>query len=67
MVDPKTKRRINLEDLEEKNLHKVCYDSVFIKNFIKEEMEEILKSEKGKHWLTRQPDHSVLLRIPSIH
>jgi len=48
LVDPKTRRRLHLDQLDERSLNKVCFDAVFIKNFIKEELEEILKAEKGK-------------------
>lgn len=47
LVDPKTRRRVSLDRLDERSLKRVCFDTVFIKSFIKEELEEILKADKG--------------------
>ena len=48
LTDPKTKRTLLLQNHNsQKRRHQVYFDQTYIKYFIKEELEEMLKSHRG--------------------
>jgi len=55
MIDPKTFEHVYLDEFSESGYldHKLgsaIFDTVYIKYFIKEELEEILKIHRGRLW-----------------
>lgn len=49
LIDPKTKKKLLLENFEPlRNRAAVYFDETYIKYFIKEELEEMMRTHRGR-------------------